>query len=112
MSKKPKQIEQSSKNKVVDPLEGKKIKPLNGHVLIELLRKDSSIYVPSDLKDREFQGKVVAVADEVKDYKAGDFVIFEKFADSSIDRIPYGKDGDNVIEVTLINQKLIMGVWE
>lgn len=112
MSKKPEQIE-TPKKKFDDPLDGKEIKPVNGHVLIELLKKDNSIHLPPDLRDREYQGRVVGVAEDVTDYEVGEYVIFEKFADSAIDKIPYGEDSDGeTIEVTLIKDKLIMGIWK
>lgn len=112
MSKKPEQVE-TPKKKFDDPLDGKKIHPVNGHVLIELLKKNDDIKLPPDLRDREYQGRVVAVAGDVSDYSDGDYVIFEKFADSAIDKIPYGEDKDGeTIEVTLIKDKLIMGIWK
>lgn len=93
-------------------LEKMTIEPVNGHVLLEFFKPKKTMYLPQDMTDREFQATVVTIGKGCEfdfELKEGDTVIFEKFADSAIDKIPYGKDGER--KVTLIKDSLIMGVW-
>ena len=70
------------------------IKPLGKRVLIEQVEQEevtkSGIVLPGTAsKEKPITGEVLAVGKEVKDVKAGDKVIFEKYSGTEV------KDGDD-----------------
>ena len=70
------------------------IKPLGKRVLIKQVEQEevtkSGIVLPGTAsKEKPITGEVLAVGKEVKDVKAGDKVIFEKYSGTEV------KDGDN-----------------
>ena len=70
------------------------IKPLGKRVLIKQVEQvevtKSGIVLPGTAsKEKPITGEVLAVGKEVKDVKAGDKVIFEKYTGTEV------KDGDN-----------------
>ena len=70
------------------------IKPLGKRVLIKQVEQEevtkSGIVLPGTAsKEKPITGEVLAVGKEVKDVKAGDKVIFEKYSGTEV------KDGDD-----------------
>ena len=70
------------------------IKPLGKRVLIKQVEQEevtkSGIVLPGTAsKEKPITGEVLAVGKEVKDVKAGDKVIFEKYTGTEV------KDGDD-----------------
>lgn len=89
-----------------------KLTPVNGHILVELPKKEEGIYIPEQLSDSQQEGNIVAIASDLGtevNYPIGAKIRWEKFAeaDGSFD---YTLDG-NKIRVTLIKAKQVMGVW-
>lgn len=85
-----------------------KIKPLNGHILVEVTKEDDGVISTRDLEDRQFEGTIIEISEDCEiDVKQGDKVIFEKFADSSTGSFKYNDEQ----QVTLIKETMVMGVW-
>ena len=66
-----------------------KIKPLKDRVVIkcsdeEMEKTAGGIYVPDVAKEKPQKGTVTAVGSEVKEVKAGNTVLFDKYSGSKI----------------------------
>ncbi|MFT7823853.1 MAG: co-chaperone GroES [Sulfurimonas sp.] len=63
-------------------------KPLGDRLLVERIEEVSTtasgIIIPDNAKEKPSQGKVVAAGDEVEGVKAGDVIVFGKYAGSEI----------------------------
>jgi chaperonin GroES len=85
-----------------------KIKPLKDRVFVsyteEPEKTPGGLYVPDTAKEKPQQGKVEAVGTEVKEVKAGDTVLFDKYSGSKI------KVDDK--ECLIIKEEDILGIVE
>jgi len=84
-----------------------KIKPLKDRVVVkfsseELEKTPGGIYVPDVAKEKPQKGTVMEVGSEVKEVKAGDTVLFDKYAGSKI------KIDD--VEYLIIKEEEILGI--
>lgn len=65
-----------------------KFKPLKDRVFVsyagELEKTSGGIYIPDAAKEKPQKGKVEAVGGEVKNVKAGDTILFDKYSGSKI----------------------------
>lgn len=65
-----------------------KLKPLMDRVLVSYSEEEDKtaggIYVPDTAKEKPQQGKVEAAGPEVKEIKAGDTVLFDKYSGSKV----------------------------
>jgi len=66
-----------------------KIKPLKDRVVIKYLEEEAEktaggLYVPDVAKEKPQKGTVEAVGSEVKELKAGNQVLFDKYSGSKI----------------------------
>ncbi len=65
-----------------------KLKPLKDRVVVsyteEVEKTPGGIYVPDTAKEKPQQGKVEAVGPEVKELKAGNIVLFDKYSGSKV----------------------------
>lgn len=88
-----------------------KVIPVNGHVLVELPKDTSGIFIPESLSDSQQEGVVVSRAEDIKpellkQLNAGVVVRWEKFAEADGD---FELDGKKLV---LIKAMQIMGVIE
>lgn len=65
------------------------VKPLGERVLLEVPqakeeKTQSGLYVPETVKEKPLEATVVAVGSKVEDVKAGDKVIYSKFAGTEV----------------------------
>jgi len=65
------------------------VKPLGERVLLEIpqvkeQKTQSGLYVPESAKEKPLEAIVVAVGAKVEDVKAGDKVIYSKFAGTEV----------------------------
>jgi chaperonin GroES len=65
------------------------IKPLGERVLLEVPavkeeKTQGGLYVPETVKEKPLEAAVVAVGSKVEDVKAGDKVIYSKFAGTEV----------------------------
>ena len=86
-----------------------KIKPLKDKVVIRYSEEDiektaGGIYVPDVAKEKPQKGTVEAVGSEVKEVKAGNQVLFDKYSGSKI-KI------DNV-EYLIVKEEDLLGIIE
>jgi len=86
-----------------------KIKPLKDRVVVKYSEEDmektaGGIYVPDVAKEKPQKGSVEAVGVEVKEVKAGNTVLFDKYSGSKI-KI-------NDIEYLIIKEEDILGIIE
>ncbi|MGE5238228.1 MAG: co-chaperone GroES [Chloroflexota bacterium] len=86
-----------------------KIKPLKDRVVIkyseeEMEKTSGGIYVPDVAKEKPQKGQVEAVGSEVKEVKAGNTVLFDKYSGSKI-KI-------NDVEYLIIKEEDILGILE
>ncbi len=86
-----------------------KIKPLKDKVVIRYSEEDiektaGGIYVPDVAKEKPQKGTVDAVGSEVKEVKAGNQVLFDKYSGSKI-KI------DNV-EYLIVKEEDLLGIIE
>ncbi|MGO9613815.1 MAG: co-chaperone GroES [Dissulfurispiraceae bacterium] len=86
-----------------------KIKPLKDRVVVRYSEEDmektaGGIYVPDVAKEKPQKGSVEAVGVEVKEVKAGNTVLFDKYSGSKI-KI-------NDIEYLIIKEEDILGIIE
>ena len=86
-----------------------KIRPLKDRVVVtcseDAMEKTSGgIYVPDVAKEKPQQGKVEAVGSEVKEVKAGNTVLFDKYSGSRIKL-------DNV-EYLIVKEEDLLGIIE
>lgn len=65
-----------------------KLKPLKDRVVVSYTEESEKtaggLYVPDSAKEKPQTGKVEAVGSEVKDLKAGDTVLFDKYSGSKV----------------------------
>jgi chaperonin GroES len=86
-----------------------KIRPLKERVVIryaeeEMEKTAGGIYVPDVAKEKPQKGVVEAVGSEVKEVKAGNTVLFDKYSGSKI-KI-------NDVEYLVIKEEDILGILE
>ncbi len=86
-----------------------KIKPLKDRVVIkyseeEMEKTSGGIYVPDVAKEKPQKGQDEAVGSEVKEVKAGNTVLFDKYSGSKI-KI-------NDVEYLIIKEEDILGILE
>ena len=85
-----------------------KFKPLKERVFVsyaeEEERTKGGLYVPDTAKEKPQKGKVEAVGSEVKEVKAGDTVLFDKYSGSKV------KMNDQ--EYLIIKEEDILGIIE
>ena len=86
-----------------------KIRPLKDRVVVryseeEVEKTAGGIYVPDVAKEKPQKGSVVAVGSEVKEVKAGNTVLFDKYSGSKI-KI-------NDVEHLIIKEEDILGIIE
>lgn len=85
------------------------IKPLKDRVVVryseeEIEKTAGGIYVPDVAKEKPQKGTVEAVGSEVKELKAGDAVLFDKYSGSKIKL--------NDTEYLIIKEEDILGIIE
>lgn len=65
-----------------------KLKPLKDRVVVSYTEEPDKtaggLYVPDSAKEKPQIGKVEAIGSEVKDLKAGDMVLFDKYSGSKV----------------------------
>src|SRR2546422_5059338 len=96
----------------VETKEKKKVaagfKPLKDRVFVsyseELEKTAGGIYIPDAAKEKPQKGRVEAVGSEVKNVKAGDSILFDKYSGSKITM-------DNV-EYLILKEEDILGILE
>ena len=85
-----------------------KFKPLKDRVFVsyseELEKTAGGIYIPDAAKEKPQRGRIEAVGSEVKNVKAGDSVLFDKYSGSKITM-------DNV-EYLILKEEDILGILE
>jgi chaperonin GroES len=86
-----------------------KIMPLKERVVVRYAEEDmektaGGLYVPDVAKEKPQKGKVEAVGSEVKEVKAGDTILFDKYSGSKI-KI-------NDIEYLIVKEEDILGIIE
>jgi chaperonin GroES len=86
-----------------------KIKPLKDRVVVkyseeEMEKTAGGIYVPDVAKEKPQKGSVEAVGSEVKEVKAGNTVLFDKYSGSKIKL--------NDTEYLIIKEEDILGIIE
>jgi chaperonin GroES len=86
-----------------------KIRPLKERVVVRYAEEDmektaGGLYVPDVAKEKPQKGKVEAVGSEVKEVKAGDTILFDKYSGSKI-KI-------NDIEYLIVKEEDILGIIE
>lgn len=85
-----------------------KFKPLKDKVFVsyagEIEKTAGGLYVPDTAKEKPQKGKVEAVGSEVKELKAGDNVLFDKYSGSKV------KIDDT--EYLIIKEEDILGIME
>lgn len=86
-----------------------KIKPLKDRVVVkyseeEMEKTAGGIYVPDVAKEKPQRGTVEAVGSEVKEVKAGNTVLFDKYSGSKV------KINDT--EYLIIKEEDILGIIE
>jgi chaperonin GroES len=85
-----------------------KFKPLKDRVFVsyaeEEERTKGGLYVPETAKEKPQKGKVEAVGSEVKELKAGDSVLFDKYSGSKV------KIDDK--EYLIVKEEDILGIIE
>ncbi len=86
-----------------------KIKPLKDRVVVkyseeEIEKTAGGIYVPDVAKEKPQKGTVEAVGSEVKEVKAGNTVLFDKYSGS--------KTKLNDTEYLIIKEEDILGIIE
>lgn len=83
-----------------------KFKPLKDRVFVsytsELEKTAGGLYIPDTAKEKPQSGKVEAVGDEVKQIKAGDTILFDKYSGSKINI-------DNV-EYLIVKEEDVLGI--
>ena len=90
------------------------LKPLHNYVLLERIEEEnktaSGIIIPDNAKEKPSRGRVIAVGDGIKDekmiVKAGDNVLFAKWAPSASEIKLDGKD------YIIIKETDILGIIE
>lgn len=85
-----------------------KLKPLKDRVVVsyseEPDKTSGGLYVPDTAKEKPQQGKIEAVGAEVKELKAGNTVLFDKYTGSKV------KVGDK--EMLIIKEEDILAIVE
>jgi chaperonin GroES len=85
-----------------------KLKPLKDRVVVsyseEAEKTSGGLYVPDTAKEKPQEGKVEAVGPEVKELKAGDVVMFEKYSGAKV------KVGD--VEQLVIKEEDVLAIVE
>ncbi|MEW6115414.1 MAG: co-chaperone GroES [Nitrospirota bacterium] len=86
-----------------------KIKPLKDRVVIKYLEEEAEktaggLYVPDVAKEKPQKGTVEAVGSEVKELKAGNQVLFDKYSGSKIKL--------NGTEYLIMKEEDVLGVIE
>jgi chaperonin GroES len=86
-----------------------KIKPLKDRVVVKYSEEDvektaGGIYVPDVAKEKPQKGTVEAVGSEVKEVKAGNTVLFDKYSGSKIKL-----DGS---EYLIVKEEDLLGIIE
>ncbi|KJR43657.1 molecular chaperone GroES [Candidatus Magnetoovum chiemensis] len=81
-------------------------KPLKERVFVsykeEMEKTAGGLYVPDTAKEKPQRGKVVSVGSEVKELKAGDEVLFDKYSGSKVNI-----DG---VDYLIIKEEDILGI--
>ncbi len=87
--------------------------PVNGHILVELPKKDEGIFIPEQMSDSQQEGVVISVADDINvpqaTYPVGAKIRWEKFAEAD-GSFELTIDGTKH-RVTLIKSNQVMGVY-
>lgn len=86
-----------------------KIKPLKDRVVVKysdegLEKTAGGIYIPDNAKEKPQKGTVEAIGSEVKELKAGQTVLFDKYSGSKI------KIDD--VEYLIVKEEDILGIIE
>jgi chaperonin GroES len=85
-----------------------KLKPLKDRVFVsysvEAEKTPGGIYVPDSAKEKPQEGKVEAIGADVKELKAGDIVLFDKYSGSKVKV--------NDVEHLIIKEEDILGIVE
>jgi len=85
-----------------------KFKPLKDRVFVSYSEEGEKtaggIYIPDSAKEKPQKGKVEAVGSEVKEIKAGDTILFDKYSGSKVNI-------DNN-EYLIIKEEDILGIVE
>lgn len=93
-----------------------KLLPVNDHVLVELPKDNSGVYIPQTLTDSTQEGIVIDPGEDapgqLPKLVAGQKIRWEKFAEADGSFDYTATEGQPAVKAVLIKRKQIMGVYQ